>query len=145
MPAATDTPKPKTKAVRAKQKVVTQKTYVPDLVWVRALDEDVYSGNMIHRGGLKSKNGIGEVFQMDTATMRKWPLSDKRHKKTNELLEQPHEQYAQMDEPPLVETDRGIFEVPPTVELVDPDTIDPAEMVPEGHKSQFRDETHVVV
>lgn len=69
----------------------------------------------------------GEVFAMDTKTMRKWPLADGTVKGV------PKEWPVPDVDPVVVETPLGQFELPAWVELVDPDEVKEEELVPHGH------------
>ena len=86
-----------------------------DLVLVRATERGEY--------GWAIRNP-GEVFQMDTKTMREWPL------KSREFAIPEHT-------PVIVTTALGDFELPPWVVLVKKDEVQEEELVPKGHKSKF--------
>lgn len=91
----------------------------PDLVLVRCIEQGQY--------GLDTDIIIrnpGEVFDMDTSAMRKWPLEEGEHP---------------VEGATIIETERGQFEVPRWVELVeDEDAVTDAERISRGHPKEIR-------
>ena len=94
-----------------------------DLVLVKVREGDENRGEY----GWAIRNP-GEVFEMDTKAMRVWPLVK------GEVPLPPSR-----GETIVIETDLGQFELPPWVELVDPDDVDDAALVPKGHPGKFDD------
>lgn len=118
---------PRVAVQRVKQGVrkIEQPARSEDKVTVRA-KERLFYGHMIHNKG--------EVFEMDTITMRKWPLEPGTTNRKGDVVGR--ENPLPDGDPTVIETPLGQFELPPTVELVDPDKIDEKEMVPAGHKTE---------
>ena len=106
------------KVARKAPKVIT---IPPDPVAVRATQRGQYGieGNAIIRNE-------GEVFEMDTRVMRKWPLAKKE---------------IPIEDAVIIETDLGQFELPGWVELADPDDVTENEVIARGHKSTWHQQT----
>ena len=95
-----------------------------DLVMVRATERGEY--------GWAIRN-VGEVFEMDTKTMRTWPLADTLSEDGKTRKEHPIHGYDVV----VVTTPLGEFELPPWVEIEDGESVTPEELVPHGHKTEF--------
>ena len=78
----------------------------------------------------------GEVFDMDTAVMREWPLGKDSQNRQNQPIP------PDRGETVVIETAQGTFELPPWVELVDPSEVEDEDYVPKGHPGRF-DENNV--
>lgn len=84
-----------------------------DLVLVRA-SERGYFGHAIRNAG--------EVFQMPTSAMRRWPLEVGEKERSG-------------SDPVIVTTTFGMFELPSWVNLEKRDRVRDEELVPHGHKT----------
>lgn len=94
----------------------------PDLVLVRALERGQYGLDI----DIIIRNP-GEVFEMATSAMRKWPLAKGEHPVEGAVI---------------IETDKGQFELPGWVELVEADEkVTDGDLESHGHQSVFRNES----
>lgn len=113
---------PAARAIKVTRRVAPAPKEPPDLVQVRAIEKGQY--------GLDTDIIIrnpGEVFDMATSAMRKWPLEKGEHP---------------VEGATIIETEKGKFELPGWVELVEPDEqIDPADLVSHGHAKSLRGQT----
>jgi hypothetical protein len=116
---------PRETVQRAKPVVVTTRAKVvpkelPDLVRVRAIERGQYGLDI----DIIIRNP-GEVFDMATSAMRKWPLGEKEHPTAYESV--------------IITTEKGDFELPGWVELVgDEETVPAEDAVSHGHSREFR-------